>query len=457
MLFTLFILIFVAITLPKSLIMKHHNEKIILACRRAWDDAGRGRMLLAVSGGADSTALFLAFQKAGIPFEVAHCNFNLRGSESLRDREFVKVLCMNYGVRLHVEEFDAAKEARPKESVEMVCRRLRYDFFRKLKQKDGFARIVVAHNADDNVETFFINALRGSGSRGLRGMEADTGEILRPLLRFRHRDILSFLKENRQSYVLDSSNLRSQDFRRNFLRNEVFPLLESKWEGFYTAVATTMDIQARENRIVDHFTSQALEGVDDFLPWHKIYNFPDSETLIFYFIHRFGGSPDVAREMAASADSLMPGKFWNLNDEYTASFTRKGIQVSKRLPSEEPAPPTWHWEKLEGDALNMDQVATAPLSVAYLPDSSENYRWENADKKMRIKSLGMEGSQLVWKVLKDAGIPLAERRDVAVLVDVRSGEPVWIPGIKRSRLCLVAPDATSAYRLSLEGEARGGL
>lgn len=425
------------------------KEKIVIACRKAWERAGRGKMLLGVSGGADSTALMLAFSKANIPFEVAHCNFNLRQAESLRDREFVSMLCKNFGVPFHVVNFDVAKEALKGESTEMTCRRIRYDYFKRLKQEGNFDRVVVGHNADDNVETFFLHALRGSGTRGLKGMEEDTGGILRPLLPYRRKELLDFLKAHTQAFITDSSNMQTEAYRRNFLRNKVFPLIESKWEGFSKALANTIDLQKRENRIVEHFTAEALKGVTDLLPWHVIYNFPDAETLIYRFIEPFGGTPTMAHEMAESAASLMPGKEWNFGGTASAVFTKKGIKIENLAEIEGSGfQPSCSWELLEGEALDMQAVTCAPLSEAYLPFGEDRYEWRPANKEMRIKSLGLDGSQPVWKVLKDAGYTPAERQNFMVLVDKQSGEPIWLPAVKRSRLHLVDPDATSAYRLT---------
>lgn len=425
------------------------KEKIVMACRKAWEKAGRGRMLLGVSGGADSTALLLAFSKAGIPFEVAHCNFNLRSAESLRDREFVSMLCKNYGVPFHVVNFDVAKEAIKGESTEMTCRRLRYDYFKRLRGEGGFDRVVIGHNADDNVETFFLNALRGSGTRGLKGMEEDSGSVLRPLLPYRRMELLDFLKENGQAYVTDSSNMQTEQYRRNYLRNKIFPLLESKWEGFSKVMATTIDLQRRENAIVEHFTREALKDTDGFLPWHVVFNFPDPETLIYRFIEPLGGSPVAAKEMAESASSLMPGKKWELPGGKAVVFTRKGIQVEKPVDeSVGNSAPEYHWMKLEGKQIDMRRVMTAPLSEIYLPSAPDNFEWVTADREMRIKSLGMDGSQPVWKVLKDAGLTRDERQRFQVLADKATGEPVWLPGVKRSRLFLVSDTDAVVYHMA---------
>lgn len=425
------------------------NEKIVQACLQAWHQAGKGTMLTGISGGADSTALLLACHKAKIPVHAAHCNFQLRGEEALRDENFVKTLCSEMGIQCHIIRFDVKGSALKGESTEMTCRRLRYDYFRRLKEKEGFSRILIAHNADDNEETFFLNALRGAGSRGLKGMEPDSGEILRPLLVFSRSEILNFLLSNNQSHIVDSSNLESDHYRRNYLRNKIFPMLEERWEGFHKAIAATIDIQRRENKIVEHFTGLALNDVSDLLPWTTVRNFPDFETLIYRFIKPFGGTPLIAREMSGSAVKHQPGKEWSLGNGAKAYFTREGIKIIREEPTNiYNSIPDYKWETVRIDAINFDMIKASGLEELYVPYEPDRYEWKPADRNMKIKSLGLQASQRVWKVLKDAGISSAERNCFPVLCDKKSGEPIWLPGIKRSRLHLVSPADAIIFHLS---------
>lgn len=426
--------------------MEYHP--ISKACRESWIKSGRGKLLLGLSGGADSTALLMALKLVDIPFEAVHCNFNLRGDESRRDREFVIELCTARDIPLHIVDFDTHSLALKGESTEMTCRRLRYDYFRTILKTKGFSRIAIAHNADDNVETFFLNALRGASCNGLKGMAEDNGEIIRPLLRFRRKEIIDFLNSLSQLFVTDSSNLESEHYRRNFLRNEIFPLLESRWQGFSTSVTKTMAMQSRDSKIVNHFVGIALEGVQTMLPWERLSRFPDPETLIFYFIKAHGGTTSIAEEMERSMEDFIPGKQWIFPNGVKAVFTREGILI---LDSEQSPLPLQDknlvWEKIENVKSEWPQISRAPIETAYLPYPPEKYLWVNADSKMKIKSLGLKGSQTVWKILKDAGVSLPERGMIPVLTDAESGEPVWIPGYKRSRIHLVSPEAPFAYKV----------
>lgn len=408
-------------------------------------------MLLAVSGGADSIAMLAAFKMARIPVEVAHCNFNLRGDESLRDRDFVKAFCTDLKVPLHIAEFNTLDSSLKGESLEMTCRRLRYDFFRQLKDEHGFSRIAVAHNSDDNIETFFLNLLRGSGSRGLKGMEKDSGEIIRPLLNFSRKEIIEFLNRHDISFIVDSTNLES-DYRRNFLRNEIFPLLESRWEGFRKAVKTTIEIQSKEYKIISHALDRALEHTGNLLPWTSLDEFADPETLIYYFIKPFGGTPVIASEMAESARERIPGKTWRLSEDNNVFFTREGIELEslpKSVSHPDSKDPSCRWSEVTVDEALFNKIKKAPLSEIYLPFNKNRYEWVLPVKGMKIKSLGMKQNQDVLKVLKDAGVPAFRRQLYPILIDKVSGDPIWIPGIKRSRLHLIDSDSRSAYHYQL--------
>ena len=433
------------------MINSHQEKHIIAKCRDIWRCSGGGKVLLAVSGGADSMAMLSAFKIAEIPIEVVHCNFNLRGDESIRDRDFVKNICARFDVPLHICEFDTFREAKKAESLEMTCRRLRYDFFRKLKMEGNFGRIAVAHNSDDNIETFFLNFLRGCGSRGLKGMETDTGEIIRPLLQFSRKEIISFLNCHSIPFITDSTNLES-DYRRNFLRNEIFPLLESRWNGFRKAVSTTIAIQNRENAIIEKTINDILEPLDKLLPWESIENFVDPETLILYFIRPYGGTPLTANEMARSIESKVSGKKWKLGKFYLGIFTRLGILIEtdeNLISPRDVNKIECSWTSLDPTPKLLAKIRHATLSEIYLPFNEDHYEWCYPNKDMKIKSFGMQGSQNVLKVLKDAGIPVLHRKRFAILTDKATGEPIWLPGIKRSRLHLITPSTPVIHHCTL--------
>jgi tRNA(Ile)-lysidine synthase len=183
-------------------------------------------VLIALSGGADSVALLRVLLALGYPVEAAHCNFHLRGDESDRDEQFVRRLCQEHRVPLHVTHFDtAAYAAAHSLSIEMAAREQRYAWFQALRQERGAAAVAVAHHRDDSVETMLLNLVRGTGLHGLTGIAPRNGHIIRPLLSVSRADILHYLQQLGQSYVTDSTNLQDA-YRRNKIRLRVLPLLE---------------------------------------------------------------------------------------------------------------------------------------------------------------------------------------------------------------------------------------
>ena len=167
-----------------------------------------GLHLVAVSGGADSVALLLVLKQLGYHVEAVHCNFHLRGEESDRDETFVKSLCSEQDVILHLTHFDTKEYAAIHQvSIEMAARALRYHYFEQLRQDIGAETVCVAHHRDDAVETLLMNLMRGAGIHGLTGIHSKNGFVVRPLLGVSRDEIEDYLRQQEQSYITDSTNL----------------------------------------------------------------------------------------------------------------------------------------------------------------------------------------------------------------------------------------------------------
>lgn len=189
------------------------------------------KVLIALSGGADSVCLMLMMQRLGYECQAVHCNFHLRGEESNRDEAFVRQLCESRGITLHVAHFDTYAHAESHGvSIEMAARDLRYAYFADVARENAVDTICVGHHRDDNAETFVLNAVRGTGIAGLCGIKEQRMEgslrVVRPLLTIGRKDILEYLKSKQQPFVTDSTNLVA-DVGRNKVRLEVIPVLQS--------------------------------------------------------------------------------------------------------------------------------------------------------------------------------------------------------------------------------------
>lgn len=230
--------------------------------------------LLAVSGGIDSICLASLFlnSSAGRRFAVAHCNFHLRGEDSDSDEALVAAWCGRNGVRYHKADFDTEQYASSHSvSIEMAARELRYDWFASLCQDNGYYGVAVAHNANDNAETLILNLLRGTGLRGITGMQVESVvpvtrdelsgvRLLRPMLSFSRKQIEEYVAANSLEYHDDRTNAETV-YKRNRIRHLVFPVFESLNPSFLTTFAREMNAFSEVQEIADDYFISVRESV----------------------------------------------------------------------------------------------------------------------------------------------------------------------------------------------------
>lgn len=230
--------------------------------------------LLAVSGGIDSICLASLFlnSSSGRRFAVAHCNFHLRGEDSDSDEALVAAWCGRNGVRYHKADFDTEQYASAHSvSIEMAARELRYDWFASLCRDNGYYGVAVAHNANDNAETLILNLLRGTGLRGITGMQVETVvpvtndelsgvRLLRPMLSFSRKQIEEYVAANSLEYHDDRTNAETV-YKRNRIRHLVFPVFESLNPSFLTTFAREMNAFSEVQEIADDYFISVRESV----------------------------------------------------------------------------------------------------------------------------------------------------------------------------------------------------
>ncbi|HEY5592863.1 MAG TPA: tRNA lysidine(34) synthetase TilS [Paludibacter sp.] len=186
----------------------------------------KGRVIVGVSGGADSVALLHLLVSLGYDCIIAHCNFHLRMEESDRDEAFVLNLSKDLKIPYYSIDFDTIKYADTHHiSIEMAARDLRYAWFYELLEKQSAQAIAVAHHADDGIETMLMNLIRGTGLRGLTGISARNEKVVRPLLCCTRKEIENYIITHDLEHIEDSTNA-TPDYQRNKFRNVVLPLLE---------------------------------------------------------------------------------------------------------------------------------------------------------------------------------------------------------------------------------------
>ena len=183
-------------------------------------------VLLGVSGGTDSVVLLHILQALGYECIIAHCNFHLRMEESNRDEAFVRNLASRYCLKAYFVDFQTTEYAQQEKiSIEMAARDLRYSWFADLLVQTGAQAIAVAHHADDSIETMLLNLIRGTGLKGITGIQPRNQQVVRPLLSCSRDEIEAYRRQHQLEYVEDSTNIQT-DYRRNKIRHELLPLLE---------------------------------------------------------------------------------------------------------------------------------------------------------------------------------------------------------------------------------------
>lgn len=263
-------------------------------------------LLLAVSGGIDSVVLCELCKQSGFNFKMAHCNFQLRGEESVRDEEFVRELARNYKVELFVKRFDTNSYAEEKKiSIQVAARELRYEWFHQIPDINY---ILTAHHADDNIETVMMSFFKGTGISGLRGILPKQGRIVRPLLFASKEEVVAFASNNNLSHVEDSSNA-SDKYTRNYFRNQLIPSLEKVFpavrENLYNSIDRFREIEILYQQAILQHKKKLLEqrGEEIHIPILKLKKSIPVETILYEIIKDYGFTAHQVKDVLNMADS----------------------------------------------------------------------------------------------------------------------------------------------------------
>ena len=412
-----------------------------------------GLHLVALSGGADSVALLLLLLRLGYRVHAAHCNFSLRGEESLRDELFVKDLCARLGVRLSIAHFDTRTYAEAhKVSIEMAARELRYAYFEQLRRDLGAETICVAHHRDDSVETVLLNLVRGTGIEGLTGIKARNGHIVRPLLPFGRKEIDDYVSRQGLEYVEDCTNSQTL-YLRNRIRLQLMPLLrqlspsfDSVMEGNMSRLADAAQIyQSHFERIRTLLLHPDGEGYS--IDIDELKSLSPLKTSLFELLRPFGFSSSVVDEVVAALDSQSGKQFFSPSHllvkdrssllimpvrgnadtlEYTVFPDGDNIQLPIPLRFETAVATTTRFRLPSNEAcFDLDRIAL-PLTLRH---------WRHGD---RFIPFGMKGSRLVSDLFSDLKLSLNEKKSTWILCDA-GGTILWVVGLRASATAAVTP------------------
>lgn len=399
------------------------------------------RYLLAISGGIDSVVLAHLMHRAGFKVSLLHCNFQLRGKESDEDEVFVRQLAQRLDCAVHVKVFETETYMKAQGmSLQMAARELRYDWFEQMnkeKQTDG---VVVAHHADDQLETILLNLLRGTGIEGLYGMSERRGCIVRPLLSFSRKEIQQYLRNESLDWREDSSNQKTI-YKRNFIRHKLFPLLEKFDPKGPELMNYSFDRVKDTGKAFFYFFEQWLSkhvvqvSSFEYLDFKSLEGVPGKTSLLFYWLRPRGFVYAQVKEMVQVMADPESGKCffsgsWMVNiDRERLILGEKGsdtapMSVESHAISFRTADQTayeiihlkegWQVDRSSENALLDRQLLEYPLLIR---------TWAQGDK---FRPLGMRQFKKISDFLIDSKVPVILKEQVQVLCS--AGEIVWVIG-----------------------------
>lgn len=381
------------------------------------------KLLVALSGGADSVALLRVLLQLGYSCEAAHCNFHLRGAESDRDENFVRQLCLRLQVPLHVTHFDTTQVAAQRHiSIEMAARELRYEWFEQTRHACGANLIAVAHHGDDSVETFLLNLIRGTGINGLRGIRARNGRIVRPLLCLSRTDITDYLHGIGQDYVTDSTNLHDE-YTRNKIRLNILPLLQqinpSVKESILQTARHLDDTYYIYKKGIDEGRQRVYDGSRISIP--LLLQEPSPATLLFELLAPLGFNhaqiDDIFTSLTGQSGKVFIAPEWKVvkDREYLLIENRQHTARPPQLQTEEQ-------DYYPGFPIPRDKN-TACFDAGKIQHPLDLRLWRQGDT---FVPFGMKGKKKVSDYLTDRKFSLVQKEQQWVLCC--GNDIIWLVG-----------------------------
>ena len=397
--------------------------------------------LVGLSGGADSVALICLLHRLGYRVHAAHCNFQLRGSESNRDEMFCKNLADKLDIPFHIVRFDTASYATlNKVSIEMAARDLRYSFFEQTRKEIRAKGICVAHHKDDQVETVLLNMSRGTGLNGLLGMKPKNGFVLRPLLDVSRQELIAYLDQIGQDYIVDCSNF-VDDVQRNKLRLNIIPELENVNSAFKEHVIRMTEHLGEAQLIIDDAfckDKQYCTISANLYDWNKIKTLISPSFFLWKLLSEKGFNRCQIAEMTHThADTTM----W-YSEEYVVMINQSVLQVVERTEWDSEVSPVQVsalGEYLVGNkrfTFGESEILPdfiVPKDKAHVCVNREKIGFPLIIRRInegdRFAPFGMKGTKLISDYLKDIKANPLSRRKQLVVTDCR-GKIIWLVGCR---------------------------
>lgn len=422
-------------------------------------------LLLAVSGGIDSMVMAELFHRGGYNFSIAHCNFGLRGSESNQDEAFVASMAATYNVKFFVKNFKTREYAGfNKISVQMAARTLRYEWFEELLHTEGFVSIATAHHLDDQIETFFINVLRGTGISGLHGILPVRMNIIHPMMFAFRRQLEEFASDEAIAFREDSSN-RTTKYVRNKIRHDLIPILGEINPDFRQTITATIErmretevllrkhIQELASRIVQYKEGLVTLNIEAL----RKLDLPD--LYLYELLQPFNFKRSVCIEIAQSLDEISGKQFFSgthrlIKDREELIITETGQNdnnsIAEHFIDEHTLEVTKPVRLKISHLQNSDDLKFSKSgSVALLDAAKLKYplrlrKWKEGDSFIPY---GMTHSKKLSDYFIDNKFSIVEKENAWLLL---SGNTiVWLVGHRITNPFRITNDTTNILKIEL--------
>lgn len=424
--------------------------------------ASNTKLVLGVSGGVDSVVMTHILNDLGYNCIIAHCNFHLRGEESNRDENVV----FNFGHELNLKvekiDFDTKTYAKQnKLSIEMAARELRYRWFEEIRQKHQAQYIAVAHHTDDSVETLLMNLIRGTGLRGLKGIEVVNDKIIRPMLCCTRSEIEQYASNNQLKYIFDSSNAET-DFVRNKIRLEIVPKLAEINPAIKQTLAETAERLLGTWRVFEQSIEKIKQEITHtkenklYIDIEKLKQQADIQTVLFEILQPYQFHSDTIIQLTESLNSTSGLQFQSV--EYVLIKDRKFLVLSNRKSAEnieiQISEETTEIEKpLSLQIKTFEKQST--FSVSKLPHliqlDLDKIKFPLTLRKWRTGDFfypfGMNNSKKVSDFLIDTKVNILDKQDIWVLTS--EGKIAWIVGMRTDNRFKINADTQKILEIKL--------
>ncbi len=411
--------------------------------------------MLAVSGGLDSVVMLHLFKAAGFSVGVAHCNFQLRGEDSMKDETFVQNICSDKSMPFFCKRFETNIYATEYSlSVQMAARDLRYSWFNEIVEKEGYDFLATGHHLNDSLETMLLNLAKGTSLQGMSGIPPKNGKVIRPMLFASHDMIKAYADFHHLKWREDLSNA-TDDYQRNFIRHQVVPKLkelnpslEETLQKSLIKISGALELLNLGKTEFENQFKKLKTGLH--IPKRAIGQFKNPAAVLWETIHHYGFNLEQCQSVIHSLHGQAGKKF--ISTHYQLTIDRDEIVISERIENWEPVTIESGENHVSLGPFSLDIKSIENAESRFSQDKNEAVldesklkfpltwrKWKAGD---HFYPMGLDHKKKLSDFLIDNKISLPAKEFVTVLES--AGEIAWVVGYRIDNRFKITPQTRSA-------------